>query len=181
MASKGILVSDPSLYNMTPTRWVFEYAGLVSNREHQWRTITKTTKDTIIHFLGLDLVPPTEDAETGTMSKPGVEYLPMIAFLNPQFFHDTITKRLKLEEQNKTEPDAAPSTADSMGYDEMVAKFDDVADLVDDMFDEANVDEKIYDNQLQTAQKARVFSDGSPPEANNASLSPLKKMRVTID
>jgi len=173
MANKGILVSDPSLYDMTPTRWVFEYAGLVSSKEQTWRTTTKTAQDMIVHFLGLDTIPPNENFETGTLSKPGVEYLPLTAFIDPKLFHDTMDKKIRLIEQERTTLGTSPSTEDSMGYDEMVENFDELVPIFDEIFEEAQVDAKLYDTQLEVAKKAQILTTNEMP------ISP-RKPKITL-
>jgi hypothetical protein len=167
MASKGILVSDPSLHDMNPTRWAFEYAGIVSTREQTYRTTAKVVKDYLIHFLGLDMVPPSEDTETGEVTASPVEYLPLVAFMNPRLFQSTMEKRIKLEQQNRA-TEVQASTADAMGYDEMLENFEDLVPVFDEIFE--GVDEKLQNERLEAAIKAGVLVQ--PPPDSHPPLEP---------
>lgn len=178
MASKGILVSDPSLKDMTPTRWAFEYAGIISNRNHAWRTTTKTVKDAIVHFLGLDILPPGQNLETGVLSPPAVPYLPLTAFMNPKMFYDTMKKKIEFDNQQRTEFESSPSTATSMGYDEMVNNFAEIDTIFDEIFD--GVEGRIYDQNLQTVKKTGLIQEEPGPNPEAASI-PVIKRKVRLD
>lgn len=180
MASKGVLVSDPSLRDMTPPRWAFEYAGLISNKERDYRTLTRTMKDFIVHFLGLDLIPPIEN-DDGSLSPAPVDYLPLTAFMDPRFFRSTMNKRVRLEEQEKA-LGKHPSTVDTMGYDEMLANFDEIVDDFDEIFKDA--ENKVYEGRLEAAVKAGILSQAPPSSSPNhppGPSKPLKKAVVKIE
>jgi len=172
MAAKGVLVSDPSLFSMTPTRWVFEYAGLISTREQAYRTYTKTAKEYLTHFLGLDMVPPIED-QAGNITPSPVDYLPLTAFMNPKFFQDTMGKRIRLEEQEAALREQ-PSTANTMGYDEMLKNIDDLIPIFDEIFDE--VDKNVYNERLDAATKAGILVS-APSDSSSA---PPTSPKITI-
>ncbi len=177
MASKGILVSDPSLHFMTPSRWAFEFAAIVSDREQSARTSIELIKQSFIHFLGLDLVPPRE-AEDGHLSPSPVKYLPLTAFMNPKFFQSTIEKRAKLEEQEKALGNHA-STTETMGYDEMLENIDSLIPVFEELFEGA--DNKVYEEQLKSAVKAGVFSDSSDPPPTSPTPAKPKKVKLSIE
>lgn len=178
MASKGILVSDPSLKNMNPTRWLFEYYGIVSTREQALRTNVQLFKEMAIHFLGLDLVPPIEDPD-GHLRPSPVDYVPLTAFMNPEFFQSTMKKRSRLEEQEKALGEH-PSSETTMGYDEQLEKFDDLVPIFDEIFDKA--EEKIYHQRLDAAFKAGVLSPApSTPTPSSEPTDPPKKVKIEIE
>lgn len=161
MASKGILVSDPTLHDMTPTRWTFEFAGLTQLRKQQWETTVKVTKDALVHFLGLDLIPLHDNAESGQVESSKIEYLPLTAFIAPRMFQDTMEKRIKLNEQQKAlNPES--STEDKMGYDEMLENIDDVIEWVEEAT--SGADRKINDMHIETAVRAGVLQIGDSPK-----------------
>jgi len=122
------------------------------------------------------MVPPTENQE-GHLTPSPVDYLPLTAFMNPKLFQDTINKRVRLEEQQKA-LDEQPSTANTMGYDEMLQNIDDLIPIFDEIFDD--VDEKVYNERLEVATKAGILVP--VPGGLPSSLStPSKTPKVTIE
>jgi hypothetical protein len=153
---------------MSPTRWTFEYAGIILKKEMEWRTATKTAKDMFIHFFGLDAVPPVEDKETGELQPPPVEYMPLTAFLNPEMYMNTMNKRFELSNQERIRS-GEDIKSDSLEYDAQVAQFDDLVPMFDEIFEEA--EEKIYMERLEAAKKAgviQVVDDSQIPRAPEA-------------
>lgn len=148
---------------MTPVRWAFEFAGLTSNRKNHWQTTVRVTKDMLLHYLGLDMVPLHEDPETGDIREHGLDYLPLTAFIRPEMFRDTMDKRIKLESQKQALSEQ-PSTSDEMGYDEMVANFENVAQFVDDVFEDAGADEALNQTRLEAAVKAGLLTVSDNPD-----------------
>ena len=181
LAHKGVLVSDPSLDDMTPTRWVFEYAGIAKKKETEWKAMANAAKNMMVHFLGLDAVPPMEDQTTGGLSAPIAEYMPLVAFLNPELYANTMKKRFDYENQKKMERGEDPVSG-SKEYDEMVANFDDLIPIFEENFESA--DEKVYDERLEVAKKAgiiQVVEGELPPAKPVQQQNPMKSRRVKLD
>ena len=113
MAQKGILVSDPSVKDMTDTQWLFEFEGLYHKDEkrlEEYKAISSIVKRSIISLLGLDLFPVEEKQGVGPDGEPIVRYrmpedheiLPLSIFVGKEELLSEIVKRhkeIKIQEE----------------------------------------------------------------------------------
>lgn len=61
MARKGVLLTDPSVKEMSMQQWMFEYAALAKKEKDNREFIVKAMKGVLVSTLGLNMLRP-EDA-----------------------------------------------------------------------------------------------------------------------
>lgn len=122
LARKGILASDPSVKDMTPARWMFEYHAAIEKDKQDAQLIAKIVKNTIVGTFGLNLLRPTDangypKRQEDMTEEEKESFLPLVAWVGREDLVD------KVREQLDKDIDPEAVTADKH-YEELVAAID---------------------------------------------------------
>jgi len=60
MARKGVLITDPSVRDMSPSRWMFEYIALAKKEREEREFNIRALRNVLVSTLGLNLLRPED-------------------------------------------------------------------------------------------------------------------------
>lgn len=122
MARKGVLATDPSVLQMTPVHWYFEFAAARRYENNTLEFLGKMAKAMIVNILGLNQLRPTHaDGRVKLASEMTDEdreaFMPLVNWIaHPEIL-------TKVSEQFKEE-EAVNQAQSDMEYEALVAAID---------------------------------------------------------
>lgn len=185
---KGILISDPVLKEMNPTRWAFEVESAEiaeENRVEEMKAMFDVVKSSVIRLLGLNLM-PVEDGEGRYRLPEDHEVLPLTVWMGSggEVLKEALERNKQFLEQSKIESEIGESLANptaELSPEELDELFDGDISFDDSTF--AKPDWESDEAKAIRRQMIKILPDHSKPvviETDADDTPKLKKSRVVV-
>lgn len=131
MARKGVLMSDPSVRNMTQTQWMFEYHALFERDKTYFEAFGRILKNVLVATLGLKAIRP-EDANGSPKKFEDMtdeekeSFMPLVAWVA----HPEMLKKVSAQLEDESVVEKATS---DKAYEDMVSALDKAVAAGEDM------------------------------------------------
>jgi hypothetical protein len=122
MARKGVLLSDPSVKNMSLGQWIFEYHALAKRESDTFTTVAKALKAILINVMGLNTLRPEDEQGSPKLvdnmtDEEKEAFLPLIAWVGRP-------EMLKLVKDQIEVDTVMSETDDNKEYEKLVDSID---------------------------------------------------------
>ncbi len=191
---KNIMVSDPVLHDMNPTRWAYEIENAniaEEDRVEELKNVFEIIRTTFVHLLGLNLL-PVEDKDTQLLRMPEEnEIVPLAALIANEGILKEVGERYKrMEEEKASEASmsgSAQTEATPEDFEAMVAGDISFDDGVLNRLNWESEEAKTVRAQMITtvtdaaSVKPPLVTIESDEEDEENTAPPGKRSRVTIE
>lgn len=183
LASKGVLVSDPSVRAMSTAQWYFEFAAIKNRERSMIKTAVKLIKDMAVNLMGLNAFRPKWPdgrlkSESEITEEEREAFLPLIAWVG----HPEMLKKVS-EQYTGPMPSDTGDMGDmsDIGMEPMVPPNDPEYDKLVEQIDKADGDmEPIIGFDPELHRKAVEEAERLRREAEQSLIPDRADLKVDI-